>query len=205
MNNRVKKFNLARIAPPLAVSAAAFIALSLLSEPKPMPDAGKFWGAFALMGANEAESYEQLEGMRDAADRVVQARMLNVGISRVIQGDAPEDKTLLVKGEFVSERDIRGHSQEKFSVEFIFPHSVGEAGTVLKSMAATIPQEPVLLFLRKKRDGSGEWRLVNFSGLWTRVNGVLRAPLAEEAEARYADELAEARSVEELGTRVAEL
>jgi len=147
--------------------------------------------------------------MAASADVVVLGRFDAMTLSRTIQGDAPQDLVgyAAVKVNVVD--TLAGvPPQGNLVVEFIIPTTATTLtqdgiSSVVKTLAADLPDDLLVLFLRNKGGAeSAYYRLVNSLGAWTDASGALTAPLHVEAQNPYAEELTGISSVEALADLV---
>jgi hypothetical protein len=165
-----------------------------------------FWPSLRVAG-DEVESYATLSAMARNADAVVMGTFKSFSPSRTIRGDAPEDVVVYAKGELEIQRTlVKAAPSSTVALEFILPP--GEPDALVDQLNATLPREPMLVFLRAKR-GKGEaglFRVVNSRGLWAATErSAVDTPLAEESamsSGLYAKERAGVQSVGELATRL---
>lgn len=165
---------------------------------------GGFWGELQVVG-DEVESYDSLEEMAISADEVVTGRMSDFRLSRVIQGDAPEDVVTYATAEFRVNRRIRGRNKDNtVSVEIMMPQNdPEEAAAVIASRRKSVPNEEFLLFVRDKNDGVYR-RLVNSSGLLSKVGGRIKSPLSGHDSDKFSEEFADASTIDEVAGELVE-
>jgi hypothetical protein len=158
----------------------------------------EFWRFFEA-------NYEWVEfhpTLKDAvadSDATLLGRFASVSRGVVIQGDAIEDVYEEVNVRVEVLEAIHGHALNVESLELTLPppnRRLSEA--VLDAMERSLPQEPVLLILRKR--ASGLYRVVNGYGMWLHTaRAELDAPLCAPDELEFvAAETAGHRSVQEL-------
>lgn len=180
-----------------------------------LPPHRGFWPTLQI-AADEAESYASLVEMAKAADLVVVGRMSNFRLNRRIQGDSPEHVVHMAAVDIDVEQAVRGVAPGKHLVlEFLLLGRPHEIAAKVQQQAASLPQAPMLFFLRHKGGSeTGLCRLVNHLGLWLADEGAVRAPLslalhepevartdgapAALGDVRYAGELATLHSLQEL-------
>ncbi len=193
----------------VAVAAVLFFALRVGDAETGAPAAFSKDSALAISGL-EVESFSTLGEMRAASDGVATGQVANFRISRVIQGDAPEDQVVYGVAVFRVDDGIRGvETGRSYPVEFLLPVvSAAEATSRTDEFAKALGTGNTLLFLRSKagRGGArdpvlakaeaGLYRAVNSNGLWSeRPDGGVHLPLTRDnVAATYAAELGSVRS-----------
>lgn len=162
---------------------------------------GGGWDVFAMQ-ANEVEGFATLTEMGMMADDVMIAQA--TGVDGVRHAGAEREEGIdLAQVRFEVIRSISDwDASESVVVEFYVP--TPESAKALEERITGFP--PTLLALREKRTREGKetgfYRLVNSRSLWAeQPDGGLVAPLAEDVggEPEFASELAEIKSLEDLG------
>lgn len=194
-----------------SAGAAAIVLLSLLPACGSAGTNGAgaaFWQAFQI-GGDEVEGYGSVREMAASADLVVLGRFDAMTLSRTIQGDAPQDLVGYAAATVEVVDTLAGVPPKgNLIVEFIIPTTdttLTQDGmsSVVKSLAADLPDDLLVLFLRNKGGAeSAYYRLVNSLGAWTDASGALTAPLNVEAQDPYAQELTGISTVEALADLV---
>ncbi len=189
-----------------ALVGMGLIAYSLLTPliSRPGPDADSFWTALRI-DADEVEGYASLAEMHAQADAVVVGRLTSFEPGRVFQGDAAEDKVGYAVAKVEVVELIRGGDlADGLPLEFLLSSGKTDFEAQVTALAADLPEERVVLFLRAKR-GSGEeglWRVVNSKGLWAATSrAFVDAPLSVEPPTTtdlYATELKTVGSIDDL-------
>lgn len=177
-----------------ATAAATGSSPETLASAVGVPPHRGFWPTLQIV-ADEAEGYSSLAEMAGGADHVVVGRMSNFRLNRRIQGDAREDVVHMVAVDIDVEQVVRGVDPGKRVVlEFLLPGRPDQVAAKVQQQAASIPQAPMLFFLRQK--GAGLYRIVNSLGLWLADAGSVHAPLSlalhehevARAQHRHSDE-----------------
>ena len=165
--------------------------------------AGPFWEAFQHNGF-EVSHFKSLEEMLEASDTVVIARVRDVAVSRVFQGDAPGDRVPYIRVELVIDRVIAGNAPPVVQLEFLGGGNEAQAATLAKELKERVPVQAAIVFLHEKRgDGeAGLYRVTNSTGLWTETaRARLATPLRGEppqGTELYAEELANIATIDGL-------
>lgn len=140
-----------------------------------------FWDTLRIK-AFEAEKYETLAEMGEAADVVVIGRLTDFRANRQFQGDASQDVITYAAVDVKIEKVVRGEAPgSTITLEFMLPAPPKRVPAVVEAQRERMPKGKTVMFLRHKR-GEGEsglYRLVNSYGLWISDRGELRSPLAE--------------------------
>lgn len=172
------------------VLSGAMLATTLLGC---QSSASDFWAQFSHAGAVESEQYNSLREMSEAADAVVIAHLTDFGRVREIQGDAVEDIVRMIGGDLAIDRTLSGASYDSpLPLEFVLVEQGEPWQDTVEGIRGSFPRDSMLVFLREKRDGSGQFRVVNSLGLILDDGDGFVAPLAEQpdlAEGPYADEV----------------
>jgi hypothetical protein len=166
-----------------------------------------FWVALQI-NADEVEGYASLDEMAAAADLVVVGSFSDFGLTRVIQGDAPQDQVGM-GGAIVSvDRAYKGSVPRTLIVEFVLPvvGTTEDFVAYTEGLKETLPSGPMLLLLRDKGGSeAGLYRLVNSLGLWVLSEQGMAAPLyplTDSTNQPYAGELVGVSSVEGLAEKL---
>lgn len=165
--------------------------------------AGPFWEAFQHNGL-EVSHFASLEEMLEASDAVVIARVRDVALSRVFQGDAPGDRVPYIRVELVIDRVIAGKAPPVVQLEFLAFGSEAQAAALAQELKERMPVQAAIVFLHEKRgDGeAGLYRVTHSTGLWTETaESRLATPLRGEppqGTELYAKELANVATIEGL-------
>ena len=117
------------------------------------------------------------------SDLIIVATFESISLSRVIQGDAPQDVVGYAAATVRVDRVLAGAMPDDLVIEFLLPttaESLTAAGlrAQAESLAIDLPNDRMVLFLHEKL-GAGEaglYRLVESRGLW--VEGPDRYPVA---------------------------
>lgn len=190
----------------------AGIVVALLSACAPAPattDATSFWESLQIYG-DEVEGFDSLDQMAASADAVVIGHFVSMELSRYIEGNMAGDLVGLAGITVAVDELLSGAAPNSVLLEFLVPTTrdsltrEGIAAAVV-SMAAQLPTERMVLFLRNKAgEESAYHRLVNSLGLWTDAGGVLTAPLHVPVEGvvPYVDDIAGINTIDGLASRI---
>lgn len=137
-----------RHASRIGIAAAAFaVAIAVLLTGQGRMDTSQFW-ASVFLEANEAERYESLAAMRDAADAVVVGHIASVTKGRIF-GDPPEDIVQYVTAVVEVERVLKGQVEEvapnRIQLEIMVPGSAS-----IDELVVATPASRSVYFLRHK-------------------------------------------------------
>ena len=140
--------------------------------------------------------------MTRAADIVGVGRIISFDMSRIIQGDSPDDRAGYGAARIELDEAISGRAQdEPFTVEFVLGGHPDKYESLIKELQESLPDGPVLVFLRHKGGNeAGLFRLVNSRGLWTSTaRSEVDAPLTEADEWDfYQDEIGDLTELDQL-------
>lgn len=187
------------------VIGSCLLALSAISMrlDSPGQDFASFWAALRI-DADEAEGFTSLEEMHARSDAVIVGRLTSFEVSRVLQGDAAEDRVGYAVSNVEILEQIRGGSLvEPVRLEFLLTSGSPDFEAQVKAAAADVPTERVVLFLRAKRGSAeaGLFRVVNSKGLWAEtMRAPIDAPLSVEAPfatGLYGTELRDVRTIDD--------
>lgn len=144
-------------------------------------------------GGDEVEGWTTIGGMKAESDIVGLGRFVSFGLSRTIQGDAPEDVVAYGKALLQLNETISGKAPDGLiTVEFILPGNPAKYEATVEELERSLPTGDLLVFLRHKGGReAGLYRLVNSNGLWTSTTrAAVDAPFADsELGVPYASEL----------------
>lgn len=158
-----------------------------------------FWTSLQVVGC-EVEGYQSLEQMAAAADTVAKGRFTEFALSRTIRGDVPSNFVHYGVATFeVTEWVRRPGRETTLLVEFLLPSPAAQTDEMIAALAADLPRDELVLFLRSKGgDESKYYRIVNSAGLWAAgPSGVVTPLISSEqpsdhnvsGQALYASEL----------------
>ena len=157
---------------------------------------GAFWEAFVFgPAAEEVSRFDSLAEMLEASDAVVVAHVSDVAVSRIFQGDVPEDRFPYLRVQLAIDRVIRGDAPGVVQIEFLGSGTDAQAQALVDELKGELPADSVVVFLHAK-NGAGEaglYRVINSTGLWApTTRTAVDAPLRMEAphQGPYAAELA---------------
>lgn len=164
-----------------------------------------FWESFQFgESIEEVTRVESLRELLAESDAVVLGRVSGVRNSRIIQGDAVEDRVAMVCVDVEVDTVLAGTGPAAVCVEFIGGSPAEANALVQRALAVGLPLQPVVVFLHQKR-GQGEaglYRVTNSTGLWGATSrSALDSPLRPEpprVSGLYDDELAGIGSVAQL-------
>ena len=171
--------------------------------------ADEFWASLRITG-DEVEGYSSLGAMKQASDAVIVGRFVDIGVSRQLQGDAEEDVVTYGKATVAVAEVVSGSGVDS-TITLEFPLNVAPDGidTLVQELRSTLPTAPMVLFLREKREPAEVdlYRIVNGDGLWVSTDRGIETPLSGNVDvatsddpfpAKYHDEVAEARNLDDL-------
>jgi hypothetical protein len=174
---------------------------------------GAFWEPFMIEGPaiDEVSHFESLAEMLAAADAVVVARVTDVAVSRIWQGERPGERWPYVRVQLRIDRVISGHAPGIVQLEFLAGGAEQQVPVFVESQKGKLPADSVVVFLHAK-GGAGEaglYRVINSTGLWApTTRASLDAPLRMEPPPKsglYAAEIAGIREMNGLVDLLVEL
>ena len=159
---------------------------------------GAFWEPFVIEGpaVDEVSHFESLAEMLHAADAVVVARVTDVAVSRIWQGELPGMRWPYVRVQLAIDRVISGSAPGIVQLEFQAGGTEQEVPKFVATQKGKLPADFVVVFLHAKQ-GAGEagfYRVINSTGLFApTTRAPVDAPLRLEAPPQsglYAAEMA---------------
>ena len=167
----------------LSVVAALLVVAVVQRSSVERGEGDSIWALLRLDG-DEVEGYSSLRDMGRAADLVVRGHVANVGPTRQVQGDAPEDVVTYVTLEIAVDERVSGPKLAGLvPVEFLVNVPPPAVDAFVQDLETSRTDEELLIFLRSKGAAEqGRYRLVNSKGLWRSNGQGVDAPLAVWAE-----------------------
>lgn len=190
----------------LLIPLVALLVVTVVSASKTGPSQGTREGRVSVAASDpwaplrvsglEAEAYNTLRQMAQAADLVVLGRFSSASRGETIYGDTSAGNVDFVVGRLQVLRTLQGSSDSaNVSVRFLVVEQGEPISETISSTVANFPTGPVVVFLRRltqDRTGDGTYRVVNTFGLWARTDRAeLDTPLRVGDEESYYDYSAE--------------
>ncbi|MDG4826727.1 hypothetical protein O7635_33170 [Asanoa sp. WMMD1127] len=146
-----------------------------------------FYQAFNMDGPALRDHYPSLAAGADAATVVVVAQVVDVVLTRVVQGGAPDDEVphvgLVLRPIEVVDGAVPPELGERLTVEFVGnSHTDDEE---IAKLRRRLPAQPGLWFLARTTDG---FRPVSKQGLFVQGNNRVESPLTAEGDGDMAAE-----------------
>ena len=160
--------------PPDAAASAEILDARLQRE-------AAFWQTIEICG-EWVEDAGTVSEMVERADAIVFGKIVGAATGNTFQGDAAEDFYAEANLRVDVTQDLIGTHLDGIELSVILPRVVEPSAldSAIASLQRTLPEDPVVLLLRKRADFDHLYRLVSDKALWARTaRAELDNPLAE--------------------------